>query len=125
VSARNTQRQVVTSSTDLQAGDTARFESPTVTVSGPVLAVDMEEDAAKIHAFGIDVWIELRHFTVGARDVEVDDQTETYTVAQIREAFAKHAGPDDWNVPNFYEDGLIDALRGKYDEPTTAQGASA
>jgi hypothetical protein len=124
MTARTTQRQVVTNATGLQVGDTARFESPTVTVSGPVLAIDLENGDVKIHAFGIDVWIDLGYFTVGARDVEVDDQTETYTVAQIREVFAKHATPDDWGVRKFYEDSLISALRGKYDQPTT-QGASA
>jgi hypothetical protein len=117
--ARSTQRQVVSSSTDLRVGDTARFESPTVTVSGPVLAIDLVEDAAKIHAFDLDVWIDLAHFTVGARDVEVDDETETYTVAQIRAVFAKHATPDDWSVPSFYEDSLLSALRGTHDKPTT------
>jgi hypothetical protein len=49
-------------------------------------------------------------------DYRADEDRETYSVAQIREAFAKHAGPDDWNVPHFYEGGLINALRGKYDE---------
>ena len=40
---------------------------------------------------------------------------EAYSVAQIQEAFAKHASPDNWGVPAFYEDGLISALRGEYD----------
>lgn len=44
-----------------------------------------------------------------------DEAIETYTVVQIRRAFADHARDDDWGVPAFYEDGLIDALRGKYD----------
>lgn len=95
-----------------------------MTVSGPVLAIDLEKGDAKIHAFGIDVWIDLGHFTVGARDVEVDDESETYTVAQIREVFAKHATPDDWGVRKFYEDSLISALRGKYDQPTTTEGTA-
>lgn len=43
---------------------------------------------------------------------------EAYTVERIREAFAKHASPDDWGVPAFYEAGLIAALRGEYDTPT-------
>lgn len=46
------------------------------------------------------------------------DAAETYTVEQIREAFAKHASPDGWGVPSFYERGLVAALRGEYDEPT-------
>lgn len=46
----------------------------------------------------------------------MDEQHETYSVAQIREAFAKHASPDDWGIPDFYEDGLIRALRGEYDD---------
>lgn len=45
-----------------------------------------------------------------------DENVENYSVAQIRGAFAKHASEDDWGVPNFYEGGLIDALRGVYDE---------
>lgn len=46
----------------------------------------------------------------------MSETEETYTVAQIREAFRKHAHDDDWGVPSFYEDGLIDALRGEYDK---------
>lgn len=124
MTARSTQRQVVTNATDLQAGDTAHFESDTMTVLGIVIDVRHAEKTAQVRAFGHDVWIDLEHFTVGARDVEVDDQTETYTVAQIREAFAKHATPDDWSVPSFYEDGLVSALRGTYDKPTTEGTAS-
>ena len=45
-----------------------------------------------------------------------DETEETYTVAEIREAFAKHAGRDDCGVPAFYESGLIAALRGEYDK---------
>lgn len=45
------------------------------------------------------------------------DQRETYSVARIREAFREHARGDEWGVPSFYENGLIDALRGKYDPP--------
>lgn len=46
------------------------------------------------------------------------EDTEMYTVYQIRKAFDQHAHPDDWNVPSFYEDSLIAALRGEYDKPT-------
>lgn len=45
-----------------------------------------------------------------------DENVENYTVAQIREAFAKHASKDDWGVPSFYDESLIAALRGEYDE---------
>lgn len=44
------------------------------------------------------------------------EQGETYSVTQIRNAFTLHASRDDWGVPSFYEDGLIAALRGEYDE---------
>lgn len=44
-----------------------------------------------------------------------DTGAESYTVAQIREAFRKHATPDDWGIKSFYEDGLIASLRGEYD----------
>lgn len=44
------------------------------------------------------------------------ESDETYSVRLIREAFAKHAAEDSWGVRNFYEDGLIAALRGEYDE---------
>lgn len=44
-----------------------------------------------------------------------NDTTETYTVAQIREAFNRHASNDDWGVPSFYESTLVRALRGEYD----------
>ena len=47
--------------------------------------------------------------------MSADETTETYSVQEIREAFAKHARPDDWNCPHFYEGGLIHALRGEYD----------
>jgi hypothetical protein len=43
-----------------------------------------------------------------------DERTETYSVEDIRAAFAAHSRHDDWGVPSFYEDGLINALRGKY-----------
>ena len=39
---------------------------------------------------------------------------ERYTVEDIREAFDKHASPDDWGVPAMYIEGLISALRGEY-----------
>jgi hypothetical protein len=39
---------------------------------------------------------------------------DTYTVAQIREAFTRYAGCDDWGVPSFYEHSLVAALRGEY-----------
>lgn len=45
------------------------------------------------------------------------DASESYTVEQISRAYAKHAGPDDWDIPSFYENGLIAALRGEYDRP--------
>jgi hypothetical protein len=45
-----------------------------------------------------------------------DETAETYSVAQIREAFAKHSSPDDWGVLSFYEGGLLSALRGEYDD---------
>lgn len=51
--------------------------------------------------------------------VEESERFEAYTVAQIREAFAKHSHPDDWGVPCFYEFGLVSALRGKYDHEAT------
>lgn len=41
---------------------------------------------------------------------------ETYSVEQIRAAYAKHASDDDWGVPSFYDDSLIAALRGEYDK---------
>lgn len=43
-----------------------------------------------------------------------DEETETYSVAEIRAAFANHARDDDWGVPFFYDTGLIAALRGEY-----------
>lgn len=46
-----------------------------------------------------------------------DEQTETYSVGQIREAYELHASPDDWGVRAFYESTLISALRGEYDRP--------
>lgn len=47
---------------------------------------------------------------------EDEEAHETYSVRQVREAFSKHASPDDWGVPAFYETGLIAALRGEYDQ---------
>lgn len=44
-----------------------------------------------------------------------NEHVENYTVAQIREAYAKHAGNDDWGIPAMYENILINALRGEYD----------
>ena len=44
-----------------------------------------------------------------------DEETEVYTVAEIRAAFFMFAGIDSWGVPCLYEDGLIAALRGEYD----------
>lgn len=41
---------------------------------------------------------------------------EMYSVHEIRAAFARHARPDDWGVPSFYEEMLVSALRGNYDE---------
>jgi hypothetical protein len=45
-----------------------------------------------------------------------DETGEAYTVAQIREAFARHAHKDDWGVLSFYENGLLAALRGEYND---------
>lgn len=45
---------------------------------------------------------------------EKAEEREAYTVAQIREAYAKHASRDDWDIPSFYESSLINALRGAY-----------
>lgn len=45
-----------------------------------------------------------------------NEESETYTVAQIREAYAKHASYDDWGIRAFYEGGLINSLRGAYDK---------
>lgn len=55
---------------------------------------------------------------------EDPETAETYSVHQIREAFTKHASNDDWAVPSFYEDGLIAALRGEYDDPSTRPGTT-
>lgn len=43
-----------------------------------------------------------------------NERTEFYSVDDIRAAFKAHARPDDWGVESFYEDGLINALRGRY-----------
>lgn len=43
------------------------------------------------------------------------ESDETYSVAEIREAFADYASGDDWGVKSFYEDALISALRGHYE----------
>jgi hypothetical protein len=43
-----------------------------------------------------------------------NEYRETYSVAEIRAAFAQYASADDWGVPSFYEGGLISALRGEY-----------
>lgn len=45
----------------------------------------------------------------------MNESNEKYSVEQIRQAFAKHASLDSWSVPSFYENILIDSLRGKYD----------
>lgn len=50
-----------------------------------------------------------------------DESKETYSVEQIREAYANHAREDDWSMPVFYENSLISALRGEYDN---ADGAA-
>lgn len=58
--------------------------------------------------------------------METAESDETYSIKQIREAFAKHASTDGWGVRNFAEDGLIAALRGRYDdepEPACTCGA--
>lgn len=44
------------------------------------------------------------------------EKHETYSVSQIRKAFAKYATRDDWGVKFFYEISLIAALRGEYDD---------
>ena len=46
---------------------------------------------------------------------QAGEARETYSVAQIREAFARHSHEDDWGVPCFYETGLLASLRGEYD----------
>ena len=48
-----------------------------------------------------------------------DEQSERYSVAELREAYALFASLDDWGVPSFYENGLIAALRGEYDDEDT------
>jgi hypothetical protein len=45
-----------------------------------------------------------------------DEKREVYSVKQIRKAFAKHAGTDDWGVKAFYENSLISSLRGEFDK---------
>ena len=47
---------------------------------------------------------------------DIRETGEAYSVAQIRRAFAKYSGTDDWGMRAFYEDGLIAALRGEYDK---------
>jgi len=42
------------------------------------------------------------------------EKHEIYTVAQIRKAFKKHAGTDDWGIKAIYEESLISSLRGEY-----------
>lgn len=119
MTARSAKREVrvpVTSAADLQAGDTAHFESPTMTVMGLVIDVRHAEGTVQVRAFGHDIWVDLDRFTTGARTAELTEAEETYTVAQIREAFAKHAGEDTWGVKAIYETGLIASLRGEYDE---------
>lgn len=46
---------------------------------------------------------------------ETREVAEMYSVHEIRAAFGRHARPDDWGVPSFYEGILISALRGDYD----------
>ena len=46
----------------------------------------------------------------------MNDEAETYSVAEIQAAYEKHARPDDWGVPSFYFGSLINALRGEYDD---------
>jgi hypothetical protein len=60
----------------------------------------------------------------GDEQGHTDEARETFTVSQIREAFAKHSGRDDWGVPSFYESGLIAALRGEYDDDPIAEVSS-
>lgn len=50
------------------------------------------------------------------RSAGSDEERETYSVTQIRKAFERHAGQDDWGVKAFYDVSLISALRGEYDE---------
>ena len=50
--------------------------------------------------------------------------SEAYTPDEIRAAYDKHAHDDDWGVPSFYVEGLLDALRGKYDQPASSAPAT-
>ena len=43
------------------------------------------------------------------------EQTEMYSVARIRAAFAESNCRDEWGLTALYEDGLIASLRGEYD----------
>lgn len=55
---------------------------------------------------------------------ENPEARETYSVTQIRKAFDKHAGTDDWGLPAFYVGGLVAALRGEYDAPSSAPSSA-
>lgn len=52
-------------------------------------------------------------------DEAARESAETYSVTDIRRAFADHASNDDWGVPSFYEGSLLAALRGEL-EPVLA-----
>lgn len=43
-----------------------------------------------------------------------NENEETYTVAEIRAVFKTPALCDDWDLPYFFEDIIISALRGEY-----------
>jgi hypothetical protein len=49
-------------------------------------------------------------------DIEARENVETYSVTDIRRAFAAYASDDGWGIPSFYEGGLISALRGEFDD---------
>ena len=50
---------------------------------------------------------------VGHYKPSVELAPASYTIEQIKDAFAKHGGCDDWGVKAFYEGRLIAALTGE------------
>ena len=46
----------------------------------------------------------------------MNENQEKYSISEIREAFVLFASGDEWDVPHFYESGLVAALRGEYDD---------
>lgn len=50
--------------------------------------------------------------------------TESYTVEQIREAFARWASDDSWGVKAHYVNTLLSALRGEFDRDKAERSAS-